>query len=77
MTGVTDRPCEHRAYHINVGRGTMTTFNKMSRSWLAYHLNVGRGTMTAALSLLCFHQRITSMSVEELWIRAVNRQSIG
>ena len=35
------------AYHINVGRGTMTWCELERCVRIAYHINVGRGTMTA------------------------------
>ena len=37
----------NRAYHINVGRGTMTKGYEDIGEAGAYHINVGRGTMTA------------------------------
>ena len=43
--GVADC-CLLLAYHINVGRGTMTHTPAGRGGRLAYHINVGRGTMT-------------------------------
>ena len=40
------------AYHINVGRGTMTKSEVVCQRIQAYHINVGRGTMTMIMQVL-------------------------